>query len=216
MHLYVDTADADAITRAQATGYVFGITTNPTLLRAAQRSRADLPALVHHAVGAGMHEIHLQVLSDEPEGMLTDARALHALNPAHVVVKIPATATGFRAASILRHEGMPLTITAAYTVRQVILAGAVGARYAAVYFGRLRDAGQDATTVLRGMLEAIGAQQLPLQLLVASVRSADDVDSLAQMGVPAVTLPPPILFALPEHPGTAQAIQTFRDDSAHL
>jgi transaldolase len=216
MRLHADTADADAITRAQATGYVFGVTTNPTLLRAAKLSRADLPGLVRHAVGASVQEIHLQVLSDEGEGMLTDARALHALDPAHVVVKIPATAAGFRAASLLGQERMPITITAVYAVRQVVLAGTVRARYAATYLGRLRDAGQDATAVLRGMLDAIRAQQLTTQLLVASVRSADDVESLAQWGVPAVTLPPPILFALPEHAGTAQAVQIFHDDSAQL
>jgi len=216
MRLYVDTAEADALTRAQATGYVFGVTTNPTLLRAAKLTRADLPALAQRAVSAGMQEIHLQVLADDLEGMLRDARALHALDPAHVVVKIPATATGFRAASTVAQEGLRLTITAVYAVRQVVLAEAVGARYAAVYFGRLRDAGHDATAVLRGMMEAVRAQRLTTQLLVASVRSADDVETLAQLGVPAVTLPPPILFALPDHAGTAQAVQSFHDDGAHL
>ena len=216
MRLYVDTADADALSRAQTTGYVFGVTTNPTLLRAAGRSRADLPALVQRAVGAGLQEIHLQVLADDLEGMLRDARALHALDPAHVVVKIPATATGFRAANIAAHEGLRLTITAVYAVRQVVLANTVGAQYAAVYFGRLRDGGLDATALLRGMLETVRVQHLTTQLLVASVRSADDVETMAQLGVPAVTLPPPILFALPDHAGTAQAVQTFHDDGAHL
>jgi len=216
MRLYVDTADAEAITMAQATGYVFGVTTNPTLLRAAGRSRADLPALVQRAVSARAQEIHLQVLSDELGGMLKDAGALHALDPSRVVVKIPATATGLRAASMAAREGMRVTITAAYTVRQVVLAASVGAQYAAVYLGRLRDTGLDAMVVLRGMLDAVRAQHLTIQLLVASVRTADDVDSLAQLGVPAVTLPPAILFALPEHAGTTQAVQVFRDDSAHL
>lgn len=216
MRLYVDTADADALTRAHATGYVFGVTTNPTLLRAAKLSRDDLPALVQRAVGARLQEIHLQVLSDDLEGMLRDARALHALDPAHVVVKIPATATGFRAAHMVAQEGLRLTITAVYAVRQVVLAEAVGARYAAVYFGRLRDAGQDATALLRGMMETVRAQHLATQVLVASVRSAEDVETLAQLGVPAVTLPPPILFALPEHAGTAQAVQNFQDDAVHL
>jgi transaldolase len=216
MHLYIDTAEADTITKAQATGFVFGVTTNPTLLRAAGRRRSDLPALVRATVGAGLKEIHLQVLADEVGGILTDARALYALDPAHVVVKIPATAAGFRAASVLTHEGMPVTITAAYAVRQIVLAGAVGARYAAVYLGRARDAGQDAAALLRGMLDAVHAQKLATRLLVASVRSAEDVEMLAQLGVPAVTLPPAILFALPEHAGTAQAVQGFRDDSVHL
>src|SRR5574337_741532 len=183
---------------------------------AAARGRADLPALVQHAVGAGLQEIHLQVLADDLEGMLSDARALHALDPAHVVVKIPATSTGFRAASIVAQEGVRLTITAVYAVRQVVLADTVGAQYAAVYFGRLRDAGSDATALLRGMLDTVRAQRLTTQLLVASVRSADDVETLAQLGAPAVTLPPPILFALPDHTSTAQAVQSSHEGGIHL
>lgn len=215
MRLYVDTADADTITEAAATGFVFGVTTNPTLLRRAGLRRGDLPPLVRTAVSAGLHEIHLQVFSDDATAMIADARALYALEPRHVVVKIPATAAGFRAANVLREE-MPITITAVYAVRQVVLAGVVGARYAAVYLGRLRDAGQDAAAVLHDMLAAVRAQQMDVQLLVASVRTVEDVERLAQLGIPAVTLPPPILWGLPDADGTAQAVQGFRDDIGHL
>ncbi len=215
MRLYVDTADADTITEAAATGFVFGVTTNPTLLRRAGLRRRDLTPLVRTAVSAGLHEIHLQVFSDDATAMIADARALYALEPRHVVVKIPATAAGFRAANVLREE-MPITITAVYAVRQVVLAGVVGARYAAVYLGRLRDAGQDAAAVLHDMLAAVRAQQMDVHLLVASVRTAEDVERLAQLGIPAVTLPPPILWGLPDADGTAQAVQGFRDDIGHL
>lgn len=215
MRLYVDTADADTITEAAATGFVFGVTTNPTLLRRAGLRRRDLTPLVRTAVSAGLHEIHLQVFSDDATAMIADARALYALEPRHVVVKIPATAAGFRAANVLREE-MPITITAVYAVRQVVLAGVVGARYAAVYLGRLRDAGQDAAAVLHDMLAAVRAQQMDVHLLVASVRTVEDVERLAQLGIPAVTLPPPILWGLPDADGTAQAVQGFRDDIGHL
>lgn len=215
MRLYVDTADANTITEAAATGFVFGVTTNPTLLRRAGLRRRDLTPLVRTAVSAGLHEIHLQVFSDDATAMIADARALYALEPRHVVVKIPATAAGFRAANVLREE-MPITITAVYAVRQVVLAGVVGARYAAVYLGRLRDAGQDAAAVLHDMLAAVRAQQMDVHLLVASVRTVEDVERLAQLGIPAVTLPPPILWGLPDADGTAQAVQGFRDDIGHL
>ena len=147
--------------------------------------------------------------------MVADARMLYALDPRHVVVKIPATAAGFRAAHELREE-MPITITAVFTARQALLAGIVGARYAAVYLGRLRDAGQDAAAALTGMLAAVRAQQMDVRLLIASVREASDVEMLAQLGIPAVTLPPALLLALPDAAGTAQAVQAFQDDIGHL
>ena len=215
MRLYVDTADGHAITQAAATGFVFGATTNPTLLRRATLRRTDLAPLVRTAVNAGLHEIHLQVFSDDATAMMADARALYALDPRHVVVKIPATAEGFQAAHALRGE-MPITITAVFTARQALLAGIVGARYAAVYLGRLRDAGQDAAAALTGMLAAVRAQQMDVRLLIASVREASDVEMLAQLGIPAVTLPPALLLALPDAAGTAQAVQAFQDDIGHL
>ena len=215
MRLYVDTADGHAITQAAATGFVFGATTNPTLLRRATLRRTDLAPLVRTAVNAGLHEIHLQVFSDDATAMMADARALYALEPRHVVVKIPASAEGFQAAHALRGE-MPITITAVFTARQALLAGIVGARYAAVYLGRLRDAGQDAAAALTGMLAAVRAQQMDVRLLIASVREASDVEMLAQLGIPAVTLPPALLLALPDAAGTAQAVQAFQDDIGHL
>lgn len=215
MRLYVDTADGNAITQAAATGFVFGVTTNPTLLRRATLQRTDLAPLVRTAVNAGLREIHLQVFSDDTAAIVADARALYALDPGHVVVKIPATAEGFRAAHQLQEE-MPITITAVFTARQALLAGIVGARYAAVYLGRLRDAGQDAAAILAGMLATVRTQQMDVRLLIASVRDASDLEMLAQLGIPAVTLPPAILLALPDAAGTSQAMQTFRDDIGHL
>jgi len=215
MRLYVDTADGHAITQAAATGFVFGVTTNPTLLRRASLRRTDLAPLVQTAAHAGLREIHLQVFSADAAAMVADARMLYALDPRHVVIKIPATAAGFRAAHELREE-MPITITAVFTARQALLAGIVGARYAAVYLGRLRDAGQDAAAALTGMLAAVRAQQMDVRLLIASVREASDVEMLAQLGIPAVTLPPALLLALPDAAGTAQAVQAFQDDIGHL
>ena len=85
MRLYVDTADGHAITQAAATGFVFGATTNPTLLRRATLRRTDLAPLVQTAVHAGLREVHLQVFSDDATAMVTDARMLYALDPRHVV-----------------------------------------------------------------------------------------------------------------------------------
>lgn len=216
MRLYVDTADAETIARAQATGFVYGVTTNPALLRRAGRRRPELALLVQTAAAAGLQEVHVQVFADDTDGIIADAREFHRLDPRHVVVKVPATAAGFRAAAQLAGERMPVTMTAVYAVRQVILSDLVGARYAAAYLGRMRDAGQDAFAIIRDMLTTIRAQRMDLRLLVASVRAIEEVEMLAQLGVPGATLPPELLFALPEAAGTAAALQDFREDIQHL
>ncbi len=212
LHLLVDTADSAAIRRAAALGYVYGVTTNPTLLRRARLRRSDLDAWVR-GVPDPLREIHLQVLSDDPAGMVDEARALHALDPSRVVVKIPATAAGYQAARLLGRQGVPVTVTAVLSVRQAVLAAAVDARYAAVYVGRLPGGRWD---LLRRMLAAVQPPRSSLQVLAASVRTVGDMERLAVLGVPALTLPPGLLAALPEVPATREAVRRFRADARHL
>lgn len=216
MRLYVDSADTAAIRQALSTGYVAGVTTNPTLLRRAGLRRADIPSLVASAVEAGAGEIHLQVLASTREGMISDGEWLHALDPARVRVKVPATSEGLGAGARLAAQGVGITVTAVYAVRQMVLAEAVGARYAAVYLGRMRDAGQDPVGVIGGMLAVIRAQQMKVRLLVASVRTPDDVEVLSALGVSCATLPPDLLAALPHVGETAEATRTFEEDAEHL
>lgn len=216
MRLYVDSADPVAMRQALSTGYVAGVTTNPTLLRRAGLRRADIPLLVASAVEAGAGEIHLQVLAPTLETMISEGQWLHALDPARVLVKVPATREGFRAGARLAAQGVGITVTAVYAVRQVVLAEAVGARYAAVYLGRMRDAGQDPLGIIGGMVEVIRAQQMTVRLLVASVRTPEDVEALAALGASCATLPPDLLLALPDVSATAEAARAFEEDAGHL
>ncbi|MGH7419974.1 MAG: transaldolase family protein, partial [Candidatus Rokuibacteriota bacterium] len=190
--------------------------TNPTLLRRAGLRRADLPALVRTVADAGGQEIHLQVLAPAVEGMISDGRWLHELDPARVLVKVPATVDGFAAGIRLAAAGVGITVTAVYAPRQVVLAETVGARYAAIYMGRVRDAGQDPQAVIAAMLEVTRAQQMKVRLLVASVRTPEDVETLAALGAPCATLPPDLFLALPDVAATVEATRAFEEDAAHL
>ena len=216
MRLYVDSAERAVIQRALSTGYAAGVTTNPTLLRRAGLRRADLPALVRTAVEGGAGEIHLQVLAPTVDSMVSDGEWLHGLDPGRVLVKVPATGDGFAAGARLAARGVGITITAVYAVRQVVLAEATGARYAAAYLGRMRDAGQDPLAVIGGMLEVMRIQQMKVRLLVASVRTPEDVEALAALGAACATLPPDLFFALPHVAETADATRAFQEDAEDL
>ncbi len=216
MRLYVDSADATAIRQTLGVGYVSGVTTNPTLLRRAGLRRGDIPSLVRAAVDAGAGEVHLQVLAPGSTAILEDGLWLHGLDPAHVVVKVPATIEGLGAGARLAAQGVAVTCTAVYAARQLILAAVVGARYAAIYLGRMRDGGQNALETIGGMMTVIRAQQMTVLLLVASVRTPEDVEALAALGVPCATLPPELLLALPQVGATLDAVRAFEEDAEHL
>src|SRR5438105_1322697 len=200
MRIYIDSADVGEIKEALATGWVYGVTTNPTLLRRAGVRAGAVPGLVETALAAGAQEIHLQTYADDAEGMVIEGESLASLDPARVVIKIPATVAGYQAARRLADAGRRVTLTAVYTVRQVVLAQAVGAAYVAVYLGRVRDAAGDPLALVGAMQAAIRGMGAPLAILAASVRDAAEIEPLAALGVATVTLPPAVLAGLLDSP----------------
>jgi transaldolase len=213
VRIYIDSADRDAIKEALATGYVYGVTTNPTLVRRAGMRAHEVPDLARFAFSHGAKEIHLQTFADDTEGIIKEGIEFAALDPARVVVKIPATPQGYTAAAKLAEEGLRTTLTAVYTVRQVILAHGVGAHYIAVYLGRMRDAGLDALAVFGQMQRAIDVQHSQLEILAASLRDPVEIEALVELGVATATLPLDVLRQLPDSTYTSAAAETFRQDA---
>ena len=213
MKLLIDSAVRVDVQAALGSGVVAGATTNPTLLRRAGLRAAEVPTLARQFLDWGAGELHLQVYAADTAGMLADAAALIALDPARVLVKIPATAEGFRAAAQLVSQGARVTLTAVYTPRQALLAHSVGASYAAIYLGRMRDAGIDAMALAGEMQALLNAQNSPVCILAASIRDPDEVTQLALAGIGAATLPAAILARLPDSDATAAAAAAFGDDA---
>ncbi len=209
MRLYIDSADIQEIQEALGTGYVYGVTTNPTLLERAGVKALDVPLLATRIFSYGARELHAQVYAEEASLMLREAESLASIDPQRIVVKISATPAGYAAAVQLAARGIRITMTAVFTVAQVILAHNVGARYAAVYLGRLNDEGVDGLALIGQMQRTLAAQQAQLEILAASIRATTDVEALAGLGVATVTVPLAVLRQLPESPRTAAAVAAF-------
>src|SRR6266508_1580981 len=216
MNILIDSAAIDDIRHALDTGFVAGVTTNPTLLRRAGVRAAAVPTLVQQVVAAGAREIHLQVYAADVAGMLAEALQLIALDPARVVVKIPATPAGFCAAQRLVQGGARVTLTAVYTLRQALLAQSVGAAYIAIYIGRMRDAGLDAMALAGQMQALLNAQAAAVAILAASIREPDELVALGQACIGAATLPVAIIDRLLDSEATAQAAEVFGADARAL
>lgn len=213
MRILIDSADEAAIAEALASGFVWGVTTNPTLLRRAGVRASGLAALVKRAFALGAREVHCQVYGSEPEQMVADAETFLAWDANRIVVKIPATPAGYAAANRLNAQQARVTLTAVYTLRQIILAQSVGAEYAAVYLGRMRDAGLPAEGVVDQMQAALKTQNSHVKLLAASIRDANEVETLALNGVASATLPIGVLRTLLDSSATAEAASVFSSDA---
>ena len=212
LRLLLDSADLRSWEQWLPSGLFHGITTNPTLLRRAGQpcSLEQLAALTPLALELGAAELHLQAWGAD---LLGCGRALAQLAPGRIWVKLPITRTGAAAARVLIAEGHPVTFTACYEPAQVLLAAALGADYIAPYLGRIGDLGRDGHSELIRMQRCVDGVGSTLRLLVASLRSPDDLARLAAEGLNTFTISPAIAEALFAVEPTLAAAQQFEIDA---
>jgi transaldolase len=188
IRLYLDSAKRSELDDWLATGLFYGVTTNPVVLAQAGIP-CQLPALtdfVHHVLEHGIHEVHLQTWGATADLMVDHGRALAAINH-RVVVKVPITRTGVAAVRRLRSRDIATTLTALFAPHQALTAAVVGVEYAAPYLGRISDGGRDGHAQVIEMQTILSRLDSSTRLLVASIRSANDIGRLAQAGLDTYT-----------------------------
>jgi transaldolase len=210
LRLYIDSANPDDWDTYLATGMFYGVTTNPKLLAKAgiEFKVDDLKKLAKTAFKLGANEIHLQIWGNEPEEMLENGKKLASIDP-RVMVKVPINITGILLANQLISDGVNVTLTALHFAQQAITAVALGAKYAAPYLGRMSESGLDGLNEVTTMDRIITELESSLRLLVASIRSSEDLVTLASRGLNTFTLLPPIIHELMENELTDKAVKSF-------
>lgn len=214
-HLLLDSADVGAWRDLWPLGLFQGITTNPTLLRRSSHpcDLESLAALVAAARSIACGELHLQAWGATEAELLACGQALQALGPDLVVVKLPLTEPGLRAARMLVADGNRVTLTACYAAPQVIAAAALGATYVAPYLGRISDGGQDGCAEVITMGRTLQGLGSPTRLLVASLRSVAELTRLAVGGIDTFTISPQLARQLWCHSATTAAAAQFEADA---
>lgn len=210
IRLLLDTADRAAWQQWLPTGLFHGVTTNPTLLAAAgiPCDLDHLRSLAEAAFALGTGEVQMQTFGRSAEALEANGRALAALD-ARIVVKVPITCEGAIAAARLKADGIRITMTAVYAAHQALSAAALGADYAAPYLGRMNDAGRDGTGEIAAMQAMVRAAGSSMRILVASLRSAEDLARLAALGLDTFTFSPKVAAALFADPLTTAAAEAF-------
>lgn len=217
LRLFLDSADVGAWERWAEAGIFYGFTTNPSILRrdGVRCTPAAMRQLARKAFGLGVEELQLQAWGTTAKALYSCGLDLFELD-ARVVVKVPITLEGLCAARRLVDDGVPVTLTGLYSAHQAATALAAGAAYAAPYLGRMSDAGKDgAAEVLRmqGIVDLCTSYDGEMRLLVAAVRSAEEVAALAAEGCNTFTLSPAVAEQLVGDPLTAAAAAAFQADA---
>ena len=212
---FLDSADRHDWERAARAGWLAGATTNPTLLERAGLgcSLATAQELVRAADDLGFGEVQIQSWGADAEVLSDHGRALGSLSSI-VTVKMPATAEGAVAARRIKAEGYRVTLTACYTIRQCAVALRLGLDYVAPYYGRMIEAGIDADGRLDGMRTV--SQRGRLRILIASLRTGEQLDGLLARGFDTFTLSPGLVREMLADAGSQAAVAAFEEAAARL
>lgn len=209
MKFFIDTADVAEIRDLAATGFVDGVTTNPTLIAKAGR---DFKQVIAEICGLIRGPVSAEVAALDLEGMLKEARVLLKIAQ-NVTIKVPLTLEGLKACKVLTSEGAKVNVTLCFSTTQALLAAKAGATFVSPFIGRLDDIGLEGMTLIREIRTVYGIYpDFKTQILAASIRSVNHVKDAALSGADIATIPPSILKALVKHPLTDSGIATFLAD----
>ncbi|MHB8105062.1 MAG: fructose-6-phosphate aldolase [Dehalococcoidales bacterium] len=210
MQIFLDTANIDQIKQAAQLGIISGVTTNPSLL--AKETTADYETVTKKICSIISGPVSVEVLSEDAETMIKEARVKAKWAP-NVNIKIPITAEGLKATSILSKEGIEVNMTLCFSANQALLGALAGATYVSIFVGRLDDVGQDGMQVVEDTIGILSNYpDLEAQVIAASIRNPMHVTYAAMAGAEVSTVPYAVLMQMIQHPLTDVGIKRFLAD----
>ena len=220
MKFFIDTADLDEIKEALSWGCLAGVTTNPSLYARTGGKLADFEDhMVKIAEMCGDLPVSAESQAKTTEGMIEEGRHLASLAP-NIVVKLPICAESLAATHTLAAEGVRINMTLIFSAPQALLAANAGARYVSPFVGRFDDISENGLDQLEDVVDAISnydftestANGEQIEIIAASIRSANHVARAALMGADIATVPFATLKKCVQHPLTDRGLDAFLKD----
>ncbi|MBU2711006.1 transaldolase family protein [Zooshikella harenae] len=209
VELYLDSADIDDILSLHTKVKLSGVTTNPSILAKSNCGVNHLLSTLNTQLEPPCR-FFVQTISTTVEGIISEAKKLHSL-PYNIVVKVPATEAGLAAIKALKKDNISVLATAIYTTAQGFLAAHNGADYIAPYVNRIAQMGGDGIGVVSKLQKLITTANINCKILAASFKSVQQVVSVLEEGVKAITLPCDIMQAMYTHPAVNIAVDEFNE-----
>lgn len=208
MRFFLDTADLQEITLLNQSGFVDGVTTNPTLVA---KSGANFLERITEICKVVSGPVSAEVTATDYETILKQAYKLADIAE-NIVIKLPLTADGLRVCSTLTLDDIETNVTLCFSANQALLAAKAGATYISPFLGRLDDVGQSGIELVKQIRTIYDNYGFETQILAASIRSCDHVLQSALAGADVVTLPTKILHELYQHELTEKGLNIFFED----
>lgn len=208
MKIFIDTANVEEIRKANEMGVICGVTTNPSLIAKEGRVFKEVVAEIASIVDG---PISAEVISLEADKMVEEALELSKVHK-NIVIKIPMTAEGLKAVSILSKKGIKTNVTLIFSPSQALLAARAGASYVSPFVGRLNDISSDGNKLVESIAAIFDIHGITTEIIAASIRSPEDVADAALSGAHIATIPYKVICQMIKHPLTDAGIERFLKD----
>ena len=212
MKYLLDTANLDAIRRFYDIMPIYGVTSNPSIVK--KEGKIDFWAHMNEirSIIGKESPLHIQVTALDCDGMLRDADAIMNKVDTNVYVKVPVNMEGIRAIRLMKKQGINVTATAIYSKQQAFLAMEAGADTVAPYFNRMENMGIDPDDVIASIAEAIANYGYKTEILAASFKNAGQINRAFEAGAQTATTDPAILEAALSQAHIIDAVNAFDRD----
>lgn len=219
MRLFVDSANLVDIEEALKRGFASGITTNPSIL--SKEQRRDFSVHIRDIIellrryNASL-PLSIEVFTTEPDLMLDQAqRFLNDFGDyKELYIKVPMGWDELRVISQIRRMGGKVNCTCCMSYNQSIMAANAGANFVSIFWGRIRDIGYDAASIVQAVRQTFKEWNTDSQIIVGSIRQMVDINEAIQAGADIVTVPPKFFPMMCSHPKTDEAVAQFIRDFA--
>ena len=208
MKFFVDTADIKQIEELIPTGFVDGVTTNPSLIA---KQGTDMKETINTICSLVEGPVSAEVTATDYTTMLKEGEHLASIAK-NVAVKVPLTVNGLKTCKKLRENGTMVNVTLCFSAGQALLAAKAGASFISPFVGRLDDIGEKGMDLIEDIVIIYENYGFDTEVLVASVRTIQHVIDAALIGAQVVTLPPKIIHELYNHQLTDKGLKAFLDD----
>ncbi|HLR91933.1 MAG TPA: fructose-6-phosphate aldolase [Atopostipes sp.] len=212
MEIILDTANLEEIKKYDEMLEIAGVTTNPSICK-----KEGVKDFFGHmkeirlVIGSDK-SFHVQVVAQDVDGMLEDAKVILEEVDDQVYIKVPTTPNGLKVMKALKERGVNVTATGIYTKMQAYLAINVGADYLAPYYNRMENQNIDPREAIFEIERLIDRHGSSTKILAASFKNVNQVTSALEHGAHAVTVATDILESALSLPSIQKAVDDFSTD----
>ena len=192
MKFFVDTANIEDIEKLIPTGFVDGVTTNPSLIA---KQGADMAETIKNICSIVNGPVSAEVTATDFTKMLEEGEYLASLAK-NVAVIVHLTVDGLKTCKSLREKGIMVNVTLCFSAAQALLAAKAGASFISPFVGRLDDIGEKGMDLIEDIVIMYENYAFETEVLVASIRTKQHVIDSAVIGAHVATLPPKVIYEL--------------------